>query len=129
MAPVMVFKAGQPILLTGSPGGSRIIDYVAKTLLYILVSGEPIDSAIASPHIVHLGPVLELEKGRVDTSTQQALQARGHKLNEVEQTSGLNVIRIERAGSVTGVVPELLPERTRLDGANDPRREGSVRGG
>lgn len=121
MAPMMVFKAGQPILLTGSPGGSRIIDYVAKTLLYILVSGEPIDSAIASPHIVHLGPVLELEKGRVDTGTQQVLQARGHKLNEVEQTSGLNVIRIERKGSMTG--------ETRLDGANDPRREGSVRGG
>ncbi|MET0379568.1 MAG: gamma-glutamyltransferase [Spongiibacteraceae bacterium] len=121
MAPVMVFQEGKPILLTGSPGGSRIIDYVAKTLLYILVSGEPIDSAIASPHIVHLGPVLELEKGRIDTGQQQALQARGHKLIEVEQTSGLNVIRIERSGSVPG--------ETRLGGANDPRREGSVRGG
>ena len=69
--------------------------------------------------------MLELEKGRVDTGTQQALQARGHKLNEVEQTSGLNVIRIERVGSV----PLSVPQKSRLDGANDPRREGSVRGG
>lgn len=121
MAPVIVFKAGQPILLTGSPGGSRIIDYVAKTLLYILVGSEPIDNAIASPHIVHLGAVLELEKGRVDADQQRVLQARGHKLIEAEQTSGLNVIKIERSGSATG--------ETRLDGANDPRREGSVRGG
>jgi gamma-glutamyltranspeptidase/glutathione hydrolase len=116
MAPIIVFQQGQPILLTGSPGGSRIIDYVAKTLLYVLIGGKSIDEAIASPHIIHMGPALELEKGRIDEGQQQALRALGHKLIEVDQTSGLNAIGIEQGAG-------------RLNGANDPRREGSVRGG
>src|SRR5690606_22267820 len=31
MAPTMVFRDGEPVLMLGSPGGSRIIPYVAKT--------------------------------------------------------------------------------------------------
>lgn len=117
MAPTMVFKDGKPVLLTGSPGGSRIIDYVAKTLIYLLDADMPMAAALASPHIVDVGPVLELEKGRVDDSQKQALQKLGHNVVEADETSGLSAIGIERDGK------ELL-----LRGANDPRREGTVRG-
>jgi gamma-glutamyltranspeptidase/glutathione hydrolase len=118
MAPTLVFRDGKPVLLTGSPGGARIIDYVARNLLYTLNSGMAIDAAIASPHIVNVGQMLELERGRFDEPTKAALRARGHQPVEIDQTSGLNNIAIERDGS--GTV---------LRGASDPRREGTVRGG
>lgn len=118
MAPTIVFRAGQPMLLTGSPGGARIIDYVARTLMYTLNSGMPIDQAVASPHIVNVGQMLELERGRFDEAQKQALRARGHQPVEIDQTSGLNVIEIGTDGFAE-----------KLRGANDPRREGTVRGG
>jgi gamma-glutamyltranspeptidase/glutathione hydrolase len=118
MAPTLVFRDGKPVLLTGSPGGARIINYVARNLLYTLNSGMAIDTAIASPHIVNVGQMLELERGRFDEPTKAALRARGHQPVEIDQTSGLNSIAIERDSS--GAV---------LRGASDPRREGTVRGG
>jgi len=126
MAPTIVFRAGKPVLLTGSPGGARIIDYVARTLMYTLNSGMPIDQAVASPHIVNVGQMLELERGRFDEAQKQALRARGHQPVEIDQTSGLNVIEIGVDGS-----DERSAERSaeKLRGANDPRREGTVRGG
>jgi gamma-glutamyltranspeptidase/glutathione hydrolase len=122
MAPTMVFKQGKPVLLAGSPGGARIIDYVAKTLMYIIEADMPMDKAIASPHIVDLGAVLELETGRVGEDQKQALHALGHTLIEADETSGLSAIRMSTVGINTTTA-----ER-RLSGANDPRREGSVRG-
>ncbi|EEF26240.1 gamma glutamyl transpeptidases, putative [Ricinus communis] len=117
MAPIMVFEHGEPVLLTGSPGGARIIDYVARSLIDILVSGESLERALASPHIVHVGTALELEKGRFGATQMDALRALGHRPVEVEQSSGLNAIWIERGTTQS------------LRGASDPRREGTVGGG
>jgi gamma-glutamyltranspeptidase/glutathione hydrolase len=113
MAPTIVFRDGEPHLLLGSPGGSRIIDYVAKTLLYTLDGGLPLDAAIASPHVVHVGAALELEAGRFDAAQRRALEQLGHTVKELPQTSGLNGVVIEAEG---------------LTGAADPRREGRVGG-
>src|SRR5690606_14131871 len=52
MAPVITFREGRPVLVLGSPGGSRIIDYVAKTLVLTLDGRMPLTEAIASPHII-----------------------------------------------------------------------------
>jgi gamma-glutamyltranspeptidase/glutathione hydrolase len=111
MSPMMVFQDDKPVLLIGSPGGARIIDYVAKTLMYLLDSPMPLDAALASPHVIELnqGRGLELEEGRVDPAVQEQLRALGHRITEIPQTSGLNVIRIESSG---------------LNGGSDPRREG-----
>lgn len=117
MAPTMVFEDGKPVLITGSPGGSRIIDYVAKTLVYILDGELPMDAALVSPHLVDIGPALELEKGRVSNDQRQALQKLGHTVIEAEESSGLSAIRIDRDKVGAGYL---------LRGANDPRREGTV---
>ncbi len=113
MAPTIVFRDGEPVLLLGSPGGSRIIDYVAKTLLYTLDGGMALDAAIASGHIADVGAGLELEAGRFSPEQKSALEALGHTVRELPQTSGLNGIVIGTEG---------------LIGAADPRREGRVAG-
>lgn len=113
MAPTIVLKNGKPILAIGSPGGARIIDYVALSLYRILAMNMPIEEAIAAGHIVAMGPYLELESGRFSDAQIQALRNLGHSPKEGEQTSGLHVIR-------------LLPDG--LEGAADPRREGQVDG-
>lgn len=113
MAPTIVFKDKQPHLLIGSPGSARIIDYVAKTLVYVLDGDRTLAEAIASPHIVSLNRGIEVEPGAVSDSTKAALTALGHPLKEVPQSSGLNGVLIEQE---------------RLTGASDPRREGAAAG-
>lgn len=109
MAPTVVFDNGSPTLLTGSPGGSRIIDYVAKTLLYTLNGELSLSEAIASPHVVHLGYVLELEEDRTPRPVIEQLERWGHEIRMAPQTSGLNGVVIEQGA---------------LHGSVDPRREG-----
>ena len=112
MAPTIVFnQQWQPILAVGSPGGSRIINYVAKTLAQHLAMNMPLDAAIAGPHIVHLNRHLELEAERDQEALAKALEERGHTVKLKDQTSGLHGIKIEEG---------------KLIGVADPRREGSV---
>ena len=112
MAPVIVFRADQPVLLLGSPGGARIIDYVAKTLIYNLDSHLPLRDAIASPHIIAMSRGVELEQNG-NEALMPALEALGHSVKMMPQSSGLNGIGIE--GKT-------------LTGSSDPRREGAVGG-
>jgi gamma-glutamyltranspeptidase/glutathione hydrolase len=113
MAPTIVFKDAKPLLLIGSPGSARIIDYVAQTLVYVLDGKLGLDEAIASPHIVSLNRGVELESGKVGEAEKTALTAFGHTIKEVPQSSGLNGILIEQKG---------------LTGVSDPRREGVAKG-
>lgn len=113
MSPTIVFKDKKPLMLIGSPGGSRIIDFVAKTLLYTLNGNLGIAEAIASPHIIHMNRQLELEQGRFDESQKQLLKSYGHEIKERDLNSGLHGIWIDSTG---------------LHGGADPRREGSIMG-
>ena len=114
MAPTMVFdRAGRLQMVLGSPGGSGIINYVAKTLVATLDWGMDIQEAIASPNFGSTnGPTL-IERGTPYEDLGDALAERGHILNFTRLTSGLHGI-------------ERVPEGWRA-GA-DPRREGVARG-
>jgi len=113
MSPIIVFQQDRPILLVGSVGGSRIIDYTAQAIVYHLDKALPIEVAIGSAHIINLNKGLELEAGRISKNTQKALIARGHSLKSRSQSSGTHAIAIINGG---------------LKGAADPRREGTARG-
>ncbi len=114
MSPTIVLEDGRPLLLIGSPGGSRIIAYVAQALIAILDWGMAPQAAVAQGHILHRnGKALELEAGTVAEGWAGALSARGHEVKVRPLGSGLHVIVI-RDG--------------RLEGAADPRREGIVAG-
>lgn len=113
MAPTIVFKDGQPILLTGSPGGSRIISYVAQSIVAILDWRMDPQAAIDLGHVVNRNGATDLEEGSDAAPLAAALQSLGHETKIRNLNSGLHVILIK-----DGV----------LIGAADKRREGVVLG-
>jgi len=113
MAPMIVFRDGKPYMAVGSPGGSAIINYVAKTLVGVLDWNLDIQQAIALPNLGSRNQATELERGTALQDLAPALRGMGHDVKMVDFPSGLQGIVIDR-GSLTG-------------GA-DPRREGLVLG-
>lgn len=114
MSPTIVFRDGEPHLLVGSPGGSRIIGYVAKTLIGILDLNMTPQAAINVGHFIHRnGKALDLEKGTEAEALRGDLEALGHTVNVRTLTSGLHAI---------------LRQGDTLVGGADPRREGKVIG-
>ena len=114
MAPTIVLKDGAPVLLAGSPGGSRIIAYVARTLIGVLDWGLNPQAAINLGHVVNRGGVTDLEAGTGAAELSEALLALGHEVRVRDLNSGLHAILVR-------------PDGTLLGGA-DPRREGVVLG-
>lgn len=115
MAPVMIFnEQGQPIHALGSPGGARIINYVAQTIIALLDWDLDMQAAIDLPHVTNLNGVTALEQGTVLEGLADELQQRGHEIRIQDLNSGLHGISI-------------LPDG-RLFGGADPRREGQVIG-
>ena len=119
MAPTLVFdkQTHKLVLATGSPGGSAIINYVAKVLVGTLDWNLNVQQAISLPNIGSRNGPTELEAGRISPDVIAALKARGHQVIEIEQNSGLQ--GIERI-TVNG--------HDAWFGGADPRREGIVRG-
>lgn len=114
MAPVIVFDAaGAPILAIGSPGGGNIIGYVAQALIDIFDGGLSLQDALAAPRYLETGEGLKIEKGTALEAMAPRLERLGHVVEITGLTSGLHAIRI-------------WPDR--LEGAADPRREGTVAG-
>lgn len=115
MSPTMVFDENDELLLvTGSPGGSRIINYVVQSVIAVLDWGMSIGESVALPHYTNRNGATDLEKGTGLEAVQADLERLGHKVNVRALTSGLNMIRRTPAG---------------LRGASDPRREGVAIGG
>lgn len=111
MAPMIVFRDGRPFMAVGSPGGSAIINYVAKTLLGVLDWNLDIQQAISLPNMGSRNQATELEKGTALANIAPYLEGRGHKVKIVEFPSGTQGIVLEE-----GI----------LMGGADPRREGLV---
>ena len=63
MAPTIVLEDRKPILVIGSPGGSRIIPYVSNTIVAILDWGLDAQEAVSQPHAVNRFGVYEIEEG------------------------------------------------------------------
>lgn len=108
MAPTIVLKDGKPVLVVGSPGGSQIIGYVAKTIIAHLDWGMDVQAAVALPHLVNRFGPYELEIATDALDLAAPLREMGYETNARPLTSGLHAISIGQ---------------TLLGGA-DPRREG-----
>tara|TARA_R110002167_G_scaffold317911_1_gene523528 strand:- start:885 stop:1601 length:717 start_codon:yes stop_codon:yes gene_type:complete len=113
MSPTIVLKSGVPYMAVGSPGGSRIIGYVAKTLIAHIDWGLSLQAAINLPNLVNRFGTYDLEAGTAAESLGPALEALGYKVDVRDLNSGLQGILIDG---------------DRLRGGADPRREGVVLG-
>jgi len=114
MSPFMVFyQDGHLSMIIGSPGGSRIINYVTKTMLGVLEWDMDIRSAISTPHYVNRNGGTDLEQDTAAAGLKAGLEARGHKVNVRDLNSALHGIVITKEG---------------LQGGADPRRVGRAMG-
>ncbi|GAD28720.1 gamma-glutamyltransferase [Photobacterium leiognathi lrivu.4.1] len=111
MTPTIVMKDNQPVLTIGSPGGSQIIGYVAKTLVAYLDWGMDLQQAINLPNMNNRFGAFELEQNTAATAWAPKLEKLGYKTQIKDLNSGIQAISI-------------APEQ--LTGAADPRREGKV---
>ena len=114
MAPTIVLQDGKPVLVIGSPGGSRIISYVANTIVAILDWGLDVQKAVSQPHAVNRFGTYEIEKATRLIEIKNSLKELGYDVTERSLNSGLNVIMIQNGS---------------LFGGSDPRREGIAIGG
>ena len=113
MSPSIVMKDDQPYMAIGSPGGSRIIGYVASTLIAHLDWGMDIQKAISLPHLVNRFGAYDLEEGTDAIRFKAPLEAMGYKVNVRDLNSGLQGIVFTDG---------------QLIGGADPRREGIALG-
>lgn len=114
MSPTLVFdRDGDLVMAVGSPGGSRIIGYVAKTVLAVLDWRLDIQRAIELPHHTNRNGATDLEAGTRLARAAGQLEALGHEVKVRDLNSGLHGI-VVTAG--------------RLTGGADPRREGIALG-
>ncbi|MTV17639.1 MULTISPECIES: gamma-glutamyltransferase [Bradyrhizobium] len=115
MSPTIVLKDGKPVLVTGSPGGSRIISAVTQIIVDVIDYRMDIAAAVAAPRMHHqwLPDEVRIERGFPDAVLDD-LRAKGHKLVEPLGYSSANSILVTTHG---------------LLGAPDPRTRGSEAAG
>jgi gamma-glutamyltranspeptidase/glutathione hydrolase len=117
MTPTIVVKDGKPFLVSGSPGGPRIITTTLLTLLNVIDYGMNASEAVAAPRIHHQWQpdVLEVEPGTV-ADVVEGLRERGHDVKVADRAwSSAQLIVVD-------------PARGRFTGASDPRSDGLALG-
>ena len=130
MSPTLVFRpSGEPLLATGSPGGSRIITTVVQVLLNRLAFGLNLASSVAAPRIhSQLWPdQISIEEG-LSPDTRRLLEAMGHKLVAVPAMGSANSVEVlpaKDAPAGPGVVSRRALSGGSL-GVADPRRRDAA---
>ena len=112
MTPTFLFRDGKLVLVTGSPGGSRIITTVLQVILGIVDFGQNVQEAVAAPRLHHQWrPDALLVETGLSPDTTGLLRARGHKVI---------------VGTTSGSANSIMVTPEGLAGAADPRQRGTA---
>ena len=115
MTPTIVLKGGKPFLVTGSPGGSRIITAVLQVITNVIDFHMPVAQAVSAPRLHNQWlPDRTLAEPGFAPAVLDALKARGHNIVPTGPHTSANSIEITRDGYV---------------GAADRRTRGSLAAG
>ena len=112
MSPTIVLKDGKPVLVTGTPGGSRIISAVLQIVVDVLDYKMDVAAAVAAPRVHHqwMPDVVRAEHGFPD-EVLAGLRAKGHEVVVPLGQTSTNSIAVTPNG---------------LLGAPDPRTRGAA---
>jgi gamma-glutamyltranspeptidase/glutathione hydrolase len=119
MSPTIVTKDGRPVMVVGTPGGSRIITAVLHTIINVIDYGMNVQEAVDAPrfHQQWLPEITNLERFAISPDTQKLLEGMGHKFGNSQPVNHMSTILI--GAPSLGAAP-VGPNR--FYGANDPRR-------
>ncbi|MBM9604827.1 gamma-glutamyltransferase [Desulfopila inferna] len=115
MSPTIVKHDGRNFLVTGSPGGSRIITTTLQVIMNVIDHGLNIQSAVTAPRVHHqwLPDEIHIEEG-ISPDTIDLLEEKGHK-----------IVRKSSMGAIQSI---MIKDRKMYGGA-DPRRSTSLAAG
>ncbi|MEQ8826995.1 MAG: gamma-glutamyltransferase, partial [Parvibaculum sp.] len=115
MSPTIVLKDGKPFLVTGSPGGSRIITTTLQVISNMIDHGMNVAEATHASRIHHqwLPDEIRVEQGGLSRDTVAALEAKGHRIAVKSVMGSTQSIHVDTGKGL-------------LLGASDPRRTGSA---
>lgn len=119
MSPTILSRDGKPVMVIGTPGGSRIITVVVHCILNVIDYGMNIQEAIDAPrfHQQWLPETTNVETFALSPDTRKILVEMGHKLGDPQppgHAAGILVGAPSLGGKPRG--------NDRFFGANDPRR-------
>ena len=126
MSPTIITKDGKPVMVVGTPGGSRIITTVTHTIMNVIDYGMNVQEAVDATrfHQQWLPDVTEMDTFSVSPDTQKILVSMGHTLVNSQPTNHLAAILVG-APSLGG-----KPRgNNKFYGANDPRRNTGLAAG
>ena len=115
MTPTIVTRDGETVLVTGSPGGSTIINTVFQVILNTLDHDMNIEDAVASPRIHHQWQpdIVRYEPGAFVDGALDSLESMGH----TEMRPG---------GYGIGDANSILVRDGVMHGTSDPRNDGGA---
>src|SRR5690554_150232 len=115
MTPTIVTRNGKPVLVTGSPGGSTIINTVFQVLLNVLDHGMDIEQAVASPRIHHQWQpdLIRHEPDAFVDGAEDELRGMGHT-------------ELSPMGYGLGDANSILIEDDVMHATSDPRSDGGA---
>jgi gamma-glutamyltranspeptidase/glutathione hydrolase len=115
MTPTIVFRQGRPFLVTGSPGGARIITTVLQVVMNVIDHGMNVAEATEAARVHHqwLPDELRVERG-ISADTVRLLQARGHRVETRQAMGSTHSITLTAQG---------------MEGASDQRQSGTLTAG
>jgi len=125
MTPTLVFKDGHPVLVVGTPGGSRITTTVLEVIVNLIDHGMSLQEAVDAPRIHHqwLPDTIAAEPFALSADTVKALAAMGYKIVPLEPWGSGNAVEAIGIAPSNAAAAQALnfPRPSLLYGANDSR--------